>query len=85
MNIEDFEYSDGRLVYVRYLIGFKLAVRKVYKDDNGDLYVKECINTREEYKRFLFKSMDGYKWDTRLYNEVGFGLAKQYELKYLED
>ena len=38
---------------VRYPIGWTLAIRKVYSDDNGDLYTRECINTKNEYKRYL--------------------------------
>ena len=35
---------------VRYPVGmFTLNVRKVYADENGDLYVRECINTKHEY------------------------------------
>lgn len=70
---------------VRYPIGWNLSVKRVYADDNGDLYVRECINTKDEYKRYLFKSMDGYKWDTRLCKELGFGMASEDELQYLED
>jgi len=71
--------------FVRYLIGWTLAVRKVYSDDNGDLYVKECIGTKYEYKRYLFISMKGYDWDTRLCKELGFDVANENELQYLKD
>lgn len=71
---------------VRYPLGFsKLMVRRVYKDGNGDLYVRECINTPDEYFRYIYRSMDGYQWDTRLCKELGFGLAKGSELELLED
>lgn len=70
---------------VRYPIGWNLSVKRVYADDNGDLYVRECINTKDEYKRYLFKSMEDYKWDTRLCKELGFGMASEDELQYLED
>ena len=70
---------------VRYPIGWNLSVKKVYEDGDGDLYVKESINTKDEYKKYLFKSMKGYKWDTRLCKELGFGMANKDELKYLED
>ena len=70
---------------VRYPIGWNLSVKKVYTDDNGYLYVKERINTKDEYKRYLFRNMDGYDWDTRLCKELGFGMASEDELQYLED
>lgn len=71
---------------VRYPTGlFKLNVRKVYEDKNGDLYVKECINTIHEYKRYIYRSMDGYNWDTRLCKEFGFNIAKEDEMEFLED
>lgn len=71
---------------VRYPVGlFHLNVRRVYKDGNGDLYVRESINTPTEYLRYIYRSMDGYKWDTRLCKEMGFGLAKESELQLLED
>ena len=71
---------------VRYPLGlFHLNVRRVYKDGNGDLYVRECINTPNEYLRYIYRSMNGYKWDTRLCKEMGFGLAKESELQWLED
>ena len=76
--------KEGNIV--RYPVGlFHLNVRRVYKDGNGDLYVRECINTKNEYLRYIYRSMDGYKWDTRLCRELGFGLAKESELEMLED
>lgn len=71
---------------VRYPVGlFHLNVRRVYKDANGDLYVRESINTPTEYLRYIYRSMDGYKWDTRLCKELGFDPAKESELELLED
>lgn len=70
---------------VRYPVGWNLSVKKVYADENNDLYVRECINTKDEYKRYLFRIMDGYNWDTRLCKELGFGMASEEEIKYLED
>ena len=70
---------------VRYPIGWNLSIKKVYEDSDGDLYVKESINTKDEYKRYLFKSMEGYNWDNTLCKELGFGMAKKDELQYLED
>jgi len=69
---------------VRYPVGFTLAVRKVYADKKG-VYVRECINEKDEYRRYIYVNMDGYKWDTRLCKELGFRLANQDELQYLED
>jgi len=71
---------------VRYPLGLhELIVRKVYEDEKGDVYVRERINTPNEYKRYIYRSMDGYKWNTSLNNELGFRLAKESELIYLQD
>lgn len=77
------EVKSGDIV--RYPIGWGLSVKKVYADKDLDLYVKESIGTKNEYKRYLFKTMYGYNWDTRLCKELGFGLAEQDERQYLED
>ena len=69
---------------VRYPVGFSLAVKKVYADENGDLYIKQFANNKV-YPRYIYKTMDGYRWDTRLCIERGFGLANENELQYLED
>lgn len=45
---------------VRYPVGFTLAVRKVYADKKG-VYVRECINTKDESRRYIYVNMDGYK------------------------
>lgn len=59
---------------VRYPVGFTLAVKKVYADENGDLYVKQFVNNKV-YPRYIYKTMDGYNYDTRLCKEMGFSLA----------
>ena len=69
---------------VCYPLGFSLCVKKVYADEKGDLYVKQFVNDKV-YPRYIYKKMDGYKWDTRLCIEMGFRLAKENELQYLED
>lgn len=74
--------KEGNIV--RYPVGFSLAVKKVYSDEKGDLYIKQFVNN-QVYPRYIYKTMDGYKWDTRLCIEIGFGLAKENELLYLED
>ena len=70
---------------VRYPVGmFGLSVRKVYKDDKGDLYINQLV-LGENYPRYIYKTMDGYQWDTRLCKELGFGICKEHELQYLKD
>jgi hypothetical protein len=61
---------------VRFPVGFSLAVKRVYADENGDLYIKQFIYGKI-YPRYIYKTMEGYKWDTRLSIEMGFGLAKK--------
>ena len=81
-NISNIKEND----IVRYPLGlFKLNVRRVYKDDNGELYVIEGINTTGEYKRYVNRSMHGYKWNTSLNLEMGFRLANSAEIQMLED
>jgi hypothetical protein len=71
---------------VRYPLGMhELVVRKVYADKKGDMYVRELINTEREYRRYIYRKMNGYKWDTRLCIELGFGLATKSEAKFLKD
>lgn len=69
---------------VRFPVGFSLSVKRVYADENGDLYIKQFVYGKI-YPRYIYKTMEGYKWDTRLSIEMGFGLAKENELQYLED
>lgn len=69
---------------IRYPIGFTLAVRRVYRNSDGDLYVRECINEDDEYERYIYKS--NYEtWDNSLYKEPGFDLANTKEINYLQD
>ena len=71
---------------IRYPLGLsELIVRRVHEDIDGNLYVKEGLDTEHEYKRFIYKSMTGYKWNTQLSNELGFRLANSDELKYLKE
>lgn len=80
--INKIQVKEGDIV--RYPIGWTLAVRKVYKDIDDELYVRECINTDQEYKRFIYKS--NYKtWDSSLHKELGFGIANQKEIELLKD
>lgn len=69
---------------VRYTIGWCLSVKKVYKDCEDRLYVKECIGTKDEYRRFVYES-NYTTWNSALYKELGVRLANEEEIKYLED
>ena len=82
IGIGKIQIKEGDIV--RYPIGWNLSVKKVYKDCEDRLYVKECINTKDEYRRFVYES-NYTTWDSSLYKELGFGLATDEEIKYLED
>jgi len=71
------EVKEGDIV--RFPVGFSLALRKVRKDENGELYIRELMNTHLESKRYIYRSIEGFKWDSSLCKEQGFRLANEKE------